>query len=179
MAPNRDTDRPEVDDYWERSGESLADRDLVLRSGGLEDVDAILDIEQQAHPTPWSREIFERELALDWSHLWLVVEPGEGGDEEGDETVAFLIFWTVHDEIHILNVAVTPSRRRQGIATDLIAALVTAGRQRAYAFITLEVRETNTAAIELYRQMGFETMGEREEYYADTGEAALLMQCML
>lgn len=144
---------------------------LGLRQAEPGDLDAILDIEHAAHPTPWSRDVFEREFDLDWSHVWVAVR--------GNKTVGFLVFWVVHDEVHILNVAVDPACRRQGIATTIITELITLATEREASFITLEVRQHNQAAIGLYESLGFEIIGQREKYYADTGEDALIMSCLL
>ena len=173
MGPDRDTDRPQVEPAWELQREAFGERGLQLRSGDLGDIETVEAIEAVAHPTPWSRAIFERELQLDWSHLWVVEAPN------GEGAVGFLVFWTIHDEVHILNVAVHPDFRRRGIASRVIARLRARAEELGFAFITLEVREHNKPAIRLYESMGFEVTGRREEYYADTGEAALLMHRLI
>lgn len=144
-----------------------------VRGGDGGDLEGILAIERAAHPTPWRTSIFEDELSLDWSHLWIVE------DSISVEPVAFLVFWAIHDEIHILNIAVHPSRRRQGVARRLIQRLQAEASGRAYSFITLEVRQRNTAARRLYASLDFHESGERPDYYADTGEAAILMHRLL
>ncbi|WP_168210973.1 ribosomal protein S18-alanine N-acetyltransferase [Persicimonas caeni] len=144
---------------------------LRVREAGADDLEAILAIEETAHPTPWIAEVFEREMALDWSYLWLF--------ERGNKAVGFLVFWVIHDEVHILNVAVDPACRRQGIATAVLVYLVEIAEEHASSFVTLEVREHNQAAIALYESLGFEIIGKREQYYADTGEDAFIMSCIL
>ncbi len=144
---------------------------LVAREATGADLDVILDIEETAHPTPWIADVFEREMALDWSYTWVF--------ERGNNIVGFLVFWVVHDEVHILNIAVDPACRRQGIATAVLAHLVEIARQNDASFVTLEVREHNRAAIALYESLGFEIIGKREQYYADTGEDAFIMSCIL
>jgi ribosomal-protein-alanine N-acetyltransferase len=173
MEPDRDTDRAEVASPWVLSSDSLGDTALEVFSGGEDDIEVVCAIESVAHPTPWTRAIFENELELDWSNMWLVRDP------DADRSIGFLVFWTIHDEIHILNVAVHPDYRRRGIATEMIAKLEGRAVEFGFAFITLEVREHNTPAIQLYESMGFEVTGRREEYYADTGEAALLMHRLI
>lgn len=151
--------------------EVRAEDDLSVRDASRADVPTILDIEAKAHPTPWNRDVFEREFGLDWSHLWAI--------ERGNKVVGFLVFWVVHDEVHILNVAVDPACRRQGIATAVLVRLVELAREQKASFVTLEVREHNQAAIALYESLQFEIIGQREEYYADTGEDAYIMSCIL
>lgn len=173
MGPDRDIDRTQVEQTWRLQRDALGERGLQLRSGDVSDIDTVEAIEAVAHPTPWSRAIFEREFELDWSHLWVVEEPAEA------HAVGFLVFWTIHDEIHILNVAVHPDYRRRGIASRIIERLQARAERQDFAFITLEVREHNQPAIRLYESMGFEVTGRREAYYADTGEAALLMHRLI
>jgi len=80
----------------------------------------------------------------------------------------------VLDEGYISNVAVAPEERRQGVADALISALVDRTRNKL-AFLTLEVRESNAAAISLYKKHGFEIVGNRKNYYERPRESALLM----
>jgi ribosomal-protein-alanine N-acetyltransferase len=74
---------------------------------------------------------------------------------------------------HVMNVAVDPDRRRRGIATALIAALLE--RIGDDAQITLEVRRSNTGALALYERFGFRSAGVRPRYYADNNEDAVIM----
>jgi ribosomal-protein-alanine N-acetyltransferase len=73
-----------------------------------------------------------------------------------------------------MNVAVDPDRRRHGIATALLTALLreVAGRDSQ---VTLEVRRSNTGAIALYERFGFRSAGVRRRYYQDNGEDAVIM----
>jgi ribosomal-protein-alanine N-acetyltransferase len=74
---------------------------------------------------------------------------------------------------HVMNVAVDPDRRRRGIATALIAALL--DRIGGDVQVTLEVRRSNGGAIALYERFGFRSAGVRPRYYADNGEDAVIM----
>lgn len=160
---------------WSIPSTRLIRRDdgLKVREARSADFDRILEIEQAAHPTPWTRDVFGREFELDISHVW-VVETGSDA-----EVVAFLVFWVVHDEVHVLNVAVDPAFRRIGIATSTLQHLEEVSRKHSASFITLEVRHENRAAIALYEALGYEIIGRREAYYADTGEDALIMSLLL
>jgi ribosomal-protein-alanine N-acetyltransferase len=86
-----------------------------------------------------------------------------------------VIFWLVHDELHILNVATSPEHRRRGVGRALMTAAVQRGRQQGCALATLEVRKTNQPAIELYRSLGFRSVGIRPNYYVEEGEDAVVM----
>lgn len=150
---------------------------LRARDAHLDDLEAILEIEAAGHPTPWPRAIFEGELELERSHTWVFEEPA--GEGEAGVIVAFLVFWLIHDEIHILNIAVARAARRRGIGSTIIEYILARARSRDISFVTLEVRRNNRAAIGLYESMGFMMIGERAEYYEDTGEDALILSHLL
>ncbi len=143
----------------------------MLRDGRLDDLEAILAVEFEAQPAPWSRSIFERELDLEHSHLW--VAPGILPDDPA--IAGFCVLWLVHDEAHVLNIAVHPDCRRRGLAREMLTELSERAVEHELAFITLEVRESNAGARALYGAIGFEEVGRRPKYYADTGEAAVLL----
>ncbi len=82
----------------------------------------------------------------------------------------------VADEAHVTNIAVHPEHRRQGIATDLLAALAHAALDGGCAAWTLEVRASSTGAQELYRAFGFVPAGIRARYY-EGREDAIVMWC--
>ena len=87
----------------------------------------------------------------------------------------FADFLHVLDEGDIGNVAVAPEHRRQGIADALLDALCARAAALDLAFLTLEVRASNAPAIALYRKHGFQTVGQRRNYYQKPDEDALLM----
>ncbi|NOY22277.1 MAG: ribosomal protein S18-alanine N-acetyltransferase [Acidobacteria bacterium] len=109
-----------------------------------------------------------------WSPAMFVISKMEGiiTAETGDKTVGFACFQHFLDECHILNVAVLPAFRKQGIGRQLVEWLFTRLTEAKDFF--LEVRESNRTAISLYESMGFQIIGERKEYYRDK-ENALVM----
>ena len=88
--------------------------------------------------------------------------------------IGFLICSRYDTVWHIMNVAVDPDRRRAGIASALLTDLLRR-IDRPGARFTLEVRESNTGAIELYERFGFRAAGRRRRYYQDNGEDAVIM----
>lgn len=142
---------------------------LALRRAGKEDVDRVLEIEAEGFAHPWSRELVERELDHAWSRL-LLAEDGPGGP-----VVGYIVFWIVHDEVHVLNVATALSARRRGVGRALMAAAEEEGRSRGAKLSTLEVRRSNEAAIALYTVLGYRRIGVRPKYYAEENEDAIVM----
>ena len=142
---------------------------VELRPLGLDDLDAIEQIERVSYPTPWSRSMFAGELAKPSSISLGAFEPERG------ELLGYLIISRYVDAWHVMNLAVAPKHRRKHIAAGLLEQLfvLTAGEgRRGY---TLEVRVSNDDAINLYEKLGFERQGIRRGYYTDNREDALIM----
>jgi [ribosomal protein S18]-alanine N-acetyltransferase len=149
---------------------------LEIRRMRQDDLDEVMVIERAAFRHPWSPELFRRELEHDWSTILVALEPLTSASGKGSERiVAFLIFWLVHDEVHILNVAVEPEHRRKGIARMLMAEAEKRAGQANAALMTLEVRRSNQAALDLYREFDYRAVGVRPNYYVDEGEDAIVM----
>jgi ribosomal-protein-alanine N-acetyltransferase len=130
------------------------------------DLPQVIAVERRAFPTPWSLAMFVLELSKP-SGVCLAAE-GENG------IVGYCICSRYDTVWHIMNVAIAPERRREGIATHLLEALferVGEGEPR----FTLEVRTSNAGAIALYERHGFRAAGLRRRYYQDNGEDAVIM----
>jgi [ribosomal protein S18]-alanine N-acetyltransferase len=133
------------------------------------DLEAIDRIERRSYPTPWSRSMFASELAKP-SSVSLGAYDGEAG-----ELVGYLVISRYVDAWHVMNVAVVPERRRQGIASALFDRLFEVTGNDGRRGYTLEVRISNQAAIKLYERLGFQSRGVRRGYYTDNREDALIM----
>ena len=127
---------------------------LVLRA---EDAGRMSRLHMRCFDDPWSAVSF-RGMLLDTSILTLGVEL------DGD-LVAFAMAQTIAGESDILTVATDPDRRRQGLATTLIGALINRLGERGVSRITLDVAEDNAPARALYRGFGFTEDGRRPRYY--------------
>ena len=141
---------------------------ISLRRLELGDLDEIERIEQASYPTPWSRSMFASELAKP-SSLSL------GAVDDAGTLVGYLVLSRYVDAWHVMNVAVAPERRREGIASALLRQLLDQTRGDAKRGYTLEVRVSNVGAISLYESFGFRPKGVRRGYYTDNREDALIM----
>ena len=110
-----------------------------------------------------------KEAAKEWARIWVARTP------TGKDPAGFLLAWLVSDEIHVINVATHPNRRRSGVAKALLAELLTFARANKYRLLLLEVRKSNRPAINLYRSHGFSAIGLRRAYYSDNSEDAIEM----
>jgi ribosomal-protein-alanine N-acetyltransferase len=145
---------------------------FLIRQMTPDDMPEVMEIERVAFTNPWSPDLLRRELTHDWSTILLAEEELAPGVRR---LLGFSIFWVVHDELHILNVATDPSQRRRGVARQVMDATLERGRQRRCTMATLEVRRSNEAALLLYRALGFRAVGVRPNYYVDEGEDAIVM----
>lgn len=134
----------------------------------VEDLEAVMAIEEQSFPTPWSRGAYQRELTENPYAVYLVAEC------QG-EVAGYIGCWILIDEAHITNVAVHPQFRRLGIGGRLLGAVLTEAAVRGSRRATLEVRPSNFGAQTLYQKYGFSFHGVRKNYYTDTHEDALIM----
>jgi ribosomal-protein-alanine N-acetyltransferase len=113
------------------------------------------------------------ELARTWARLRVARASGPAGAERA--VLGYVLFWHVADEIHLLNVAVDPRARRQGIGRALVLDLLAYARAHAVAKVLLEVRASNEAAIRLYESLGFTQFNVRKAYYSDGEDGVEMM----
>ena len=139
---------------------------LDIRRLTYADLPQIIAIERRAFPTPWSLAMFVLELSKPAGVCLTALR--DGG------MLGYLICSRYDTVWHIMNVAVDPGRRREGIGTALLSDLLRRIDGHGARF-TLEVRESNIGAIELYKRFGFAPAGRRRRYYQDNGEDAVVM----
>jgi ribosomal-protein-alanine N-acetyltransferase len=137
---------------------------------GLEHLDLIYAIELTSFTTPWTRGQFRRQLAQKQTLATGFFHPRRGTLD------GYLIAWPVMGEVHLMNLAVHPARRRRGIGRALLDDLLGRAEREGWAPIWLEVRPSNQPALALYASRDFRIVGRRPEYYQDTGEDALLLR---
>jgi len=149
-------------------------RPLVFRSMTTRDLPAILGIEEGSFPSPWSRALFEKELATTWASLVVAEEQGVGGAR----IVGYSCAWRVVDEIHLLNVAVHPARRGRGLGRELVERVLQEASSAGARTVLLEVRAGNRPARRLYGRLGFRSVRVRRGYYGP-GQDALVLEHVL
>ena len=126
-------------------------------------------LERICFSRPWSRKMLAEELENQCA-AFLVAEDSVSG-----RVLGYAGLMVVADEGYITNVAVFPEYRRQGIASQILQVFVQFAEANRLAFLTLEVRPSNAAAIALYQGFGFEEVGRRKNYYDLPKEDALIL----
>jgi ribosomal-protein-alanine N-acetyltransferase len=145
----------------------MTQANFKIRSLGYSDLPQVIGIERRAFTAPWSLAMFVLELSKP-SALSLAAL-----DADSSKLVGYLILSRYDAVWHLMNVAVEPVRRREGIARAMLEEMFArAGSDEQY---TLEVRTSNAPAIALYESYGFRSAGKRPRYYRDTGEDAVIM----
>ena len=128
------------------------------------DLDHVMAIEVQAYGHPWSRGNFTDSLAAGY-----VAEVLHGAGSQ--ELLGYFVAMMGVDEVHLLNITVTPEFQRQGWARVLLDALALWSRGRGAQWLWLEVRASNLRAQAIYQTHGFRRVGDRKRYYpADHGQ---------
>ncbi len=128
----------------------------------------IAELEKVCFHDPWSENSIASELGNRLS-LWLVAVDGE-------TVVGYVGSQSVLGETDMMNIAVAPDYRRQGIAEKLVTELISGLRQKGNHSLMLEVRVSNTSARQLYDKLGFEQVGLRKNYYRNPKEDAMILR---
>lgn len=131
-------------------------------------VSQVAQLEQLCFSMPWSENSIRYELTNPLA-LWLVAV-------EGDVVVGYVGSQSVMGEADMMNLAVLPDYRRQGVGEMLVKRLVEKLTANAVSSLTLEVRASNSGAIELYNKLGFAQVGRRPNYYKNPKEDALILR---
>ena len=141
---------------------------MIIRLMKQEDVPQIANLEKLCFSDPWSVNSIASELENPLS-CWLVAE------EQGT-VVGYVGSQSVLDGADVMNIAVDPNFRRQGIGEQLISALVAKLKENQIICLLLEVRVSNEPAIALYEKLGFVQVGRRPRYYHNPREDALILR---
>ena len=131
-------------------------------------LDEVAELERLCFSVPWSRNMLAEELDNALSAMLVAL------DDQG-RVAGYAGLQVILDEGYITNVAVRPDCRRQGVAGQILQVFLDFAQAQGLAFLTLEVRASNQAAILLYGSRGFRGMGRRKNYYEHPREDAIIM----
>lgn len=141
---------------------------MTIITMAADHVAQVAELERLCFADPWSENSVASELQNPLS-LWLVAL-------DGDTVAGYIGSQTVLDESDMMNVAVHPDYRRQGIAETLVLELAQCLKAKGSCCLTLEVRASNEPAKKLYEKLGFEQVGCRKNYYRNPKEDALILK---
>lgn len=143
----------------------------TTRKATHKDISNIYEIEQETYGKfGWSKNIFKTELSNQFSRYYVF----EKANEE-KKIIGYIGCWLIGEEGHITTLVVLQKYRRNHIADILLYNLINSLQKEGINWLTLEVKVSNTAAINLYKKFGFKELGIRKNYYQDNNEDALLL----
>ncbi|HHU43628.1 MAG: ribosomal protein S18-alanine N-acetyltransferase [Bacillota bacterium] len=141
-------------------------QNIVFTNLGYEHLEQIAELERQCFAMDaWSLELLKGELEDKSKHYFVALEK--------NIVLAYGGYAQILDEAHIMNIAVKKGYRNMGLAKGIISLLIDDAKKRGIKRATLEVNETNTAAINLYEKFGFKLFGKRKNYYQNTHDALI------
>ena len=140
---------------------------ITIEKMGESHIEQLAVIEKECFSTPWSENALREELENSYARFLVAVCDGEVSGYIGAHNIL--------GEVYITNVAVSQKHRRKGMGEKLINSLISLCESENAEFITLEVRESNKPAINLYKKMNFKDVGKRKNFYENPREDAILM----
>ena len=146
---------------------------LGFRLMALEDIPRVHQIDQLSFSLPWPEKSYHFELTENPSSLALVAELSS--NNSAPVVIGMSVVWIIIDQAHIATIAIHPDFRGQGYGKRLLTETLLRSTQRGAHMATLEVREGNRIAQQMYQEFGFTVVGRRLRYYHDNNEDAILM----
>ncbi|MBQ3310638.1 ribosomal protein S18-alanine N-acetyltransferase [bacterium] len=142
---------------------------VTIRLMEQKDIDKIAEIEEKAYGEHhWSKDSFYNELSNNLARYFCAFD-------ENNTLLGYAGSWIIIDEAHITNLAVSPEHRNKKVGESLLVKIIETCYKEMAKYLTLEVRISNTPAINLYEKYGFKSLGTRKGYYQDNNEDALIM----
>ncbi len=138
----------------------------MIRLAETKDIPAIFSLEKQCFSDAWSEQNFFEVLSNGISTMLVY--------EKGNIILGYAVVTIIFDEAHLDNIAVDSKMRGSGIGKQLTQYIIDFVSQKGIHKITLEVRLSNTTAINLYKSFGFVAEGVRKNYYMDNEDAYIM-----
>ena len=144
----------------------MENTNIIIEKMQQKHIDSIAEIEKECFFMPWSAESLREELLNDTSLFYVI--------ENGDQVMGYIGSNNVLGEIYIDNIAIKNEYRRKGYGEKLLKYLISEGISKKADFITLEVRKSNSNAINLYEKLGFKNVGIRKNFYKNPKEDGII-----
>lgn len=142
-------------------------KQVTIQRMSENDVEEVAQVESRCFSDPWSKKNFQEELRHRFS-IPLVVKSGA-------KVVGYTCLWHIFEQMEIANFAVSPEFRRKGIGRMVMDGVLSEAKRRGCLSVILSVRESNQAAISLYKKYGFVELERKRNYYRYPTEDAIIM----
>lgn len=156
----------QAEESW-RQKEADAIADIVLEVMSTRDLKEVLRIEKSLFLSPWSQWMFKAEIESERSYCLIA--------KAKDKVIGYAALNFLEQDGHLLNLAVIPEYQNLGIGSVLAVQLIKWAANHGIHRLTLEVRPSNVFARKLYQKFGFQEIGVRKKYYAETNEDGLIL----
>jgi ribosomal-protein-alanine N-acetyltransferase len=133
---------------------------IYLRPLKENDIPEVMGIERQMYTYPWNETIFKDCLNVGY-YNWALIKD--------DQLIGYAILSVAVGEAHLLNICLDPAYHRQGLGRYFVDELIVVAREKNADSLFLEVRPSNTVAVNLYKKVGFKQIGQRKNYYPTEG----------
>lgn len=143
---------------------------FIIRNARKSDTGQILEIEKQSYPLPWDETAFACELSKQASGMNIFL----AAEDETGKLAGYFVGNVITDYVHVLNIAVRQDCRKKGLARQFMQKAEQEALKRGLGALTLEVRENNEPAVNLYKKLGYEVKGRREKYYEHKYDGLLM-----
>jgi ribosomal-protein-alanine N-acetyltransferase len=140
---------------------------IEIKKMSKSDVDGVHEIERRVFVDPWTKQAFLSDLKNDFASPIVALFDGK--------VAGYASLYQAADELQIGNLAVSPDFHQRGIGTRLLEYIINLAHDNQKRLVVLEVRESNTAALNLYKKFGFKVAGKRKYYYHKPVEDAIIM----
>lgn len=147
--------------------DNLINKKIIITKMTDKDISEVIAIERLSFVDPWAEISFHNELNNNFSNCFVL-------KNSANRVIGYTIFWSVVDEIHILNIAVHPDERNKGYGKQCVSIIIEKAKSDSVRYITLEVRPSNLMAIALYKKFGFQSVGLRPRYYKNNEDAIIM-----
>lgn len=143
---------------------------IKIRKARNRDLDSIIGIEKRITQFTMKKSQYAAEFLNPLSHFHVACIPETG------EIIGYFIFWIIEDILEIHQITVSPEHQRKGIGSLLMQFLLNHAKQKRISDIFLEVRQSNTAAIQFYQRFGLKKKSLRKNYYQNPIENGLVFR---
>ncbi|MCK4240296.1 MAG: ribosomal protein S18-alanine N-acetyltransferase [Candidatus Atribacteria bacterium] len=145
------------------------DREFVIRPMEIDDLEKVLEIERNSFSSPWTYNLFFRELTLNKYANYFVLEKEK-------KIIGYLGLWLMRNDIHITNIAIAKEFRRKEYGGKFLKFVEEKAAVQGIKKISLEVRKSNHIAQNMYRKFGYKVIKIWRNYYREENEDALVME---
>ena len=156
-----------VNEIENTSGKSLDKSKISFVDMCEDNMDIVYQLELDGFPHPWTKGCFRDELKNDLSHYKIMYYD--------NKPVAYAGIWVMLDEAHVTKIAVSSDMRGNKLGKMIMKFMMSVAKNNGADRMTLEVRESNIIAQNLYKSLGFTVAGIRKKYYTDTKENGIIM----